>query len=96
MEDSAGYNIETRSFDRIECSDLPTLPIPEGIEGWPIWALDYAGNCLVGDGADEIQPLSEIVAYYEGAAIRERGFYLICKNYEDASETLEKETEYEG
>ena len=59
LEDLLKYEINID--DLIDFSDLPTLPIPSGEELYPIWAMDYKGNCLVGDVADQIENISEIV-----------------------------------
>lgn len=54
-----------RTSDVIDYSDLPTEPIPVGMETYPIWAMDTSGRCLVGDTAEEIEGIEEIRAYYQ-------------------------------
>lgn len=53
-----------RTADVIDYSDLPTETIPDGLEVYPIWACDKRGNCLVGEAADSIEPLEDIVEWY--------------------------------
>lgn len=54
-----------RTADVIDFSDLPTEPIPAGLETYPIWAMDKKGQCLVGDDATSIENLDDIKAWYE-------------------------------
>jgi len=49
-----------RAADVIDYSDLPTEPIPAGVETYPVWAMDKRGFCLVGAAADSIEHISEI------------------------------------
>ena len=50
----------TRLEDCIDLSVLPTEPIPDGRETYPIWAMDKTGYCLVGAGQMSIEHISEI------------------------------------
>lgn len=46
--------------EEIDMSDLPTADIPEDVDtSFPVWAMDNAGNMLVGDSADQIMTLAE-------------------------------------
>jgi len=60
--ETAGY--PQRLQDIIELSGLPTEPIPDGMEMYPIWAMDKNGSCLVGSGQISIKPLSEIRSWF--------------------------------
>jgi len=51
-----------RASDVIDYSSLPTEPIPQGRELYPIWAMDKKGRCLVGQAADKVEELSYIIA----------------------------------
>jgi len=43
---------------------LPTMPIPEDIlNEYPIWTMDFEGNCLVGDAAEDIEHINRIREY---------------------------------
>ncbi len=53
-----------RLQDLIELSQLPTEPIPAGIEKYPVWALDKKGLCLVGSGQISIKSLSDVHAWF--------------------------------
>lgn len=59
----AGY--PPRTGDVIDYSDLPSEPVPEKIAGYPVWACDKQGNCLVGDAADQIEHIASIIEWYE-------------------------------
>gem|GEM_PF-1817051 len=50
-----------RASDVIDYSSLPTEPIPQGRELYPIWAMDKKGRCLVGPSADKVEELTDIV-----------------------------------
>lgn len=54
---------------RLDYSDLPTEPIPAGLETYPIWAMDVKGRCLVGDAADSIEDIEDIRAWYDDKQI---------------------------
>jgi len=54
-----------RTADVIDYSDLPTEPIPAGVETYPVWAMDKKGRCLVGDNATGIEPIEDIIEWYE-------------------------------
>lgn len=46
----------------IVMADLPSAEIPKGIDTtWPVWALDRAGNVLVGDAADNETTIVELI-----------------------------------
>lgn len=49
----------------VDISELPSEPMPEGITMYPIWACDRHGMCLVGSDMGEIEPLDNIIRYYE-------------------------------
>ena len=53
------YN-EERDFG-VDMSAFPTHEIPGGKESYPIWAMDKEGDCLVGDTADQIENIKEIL-----------------------------------
>ena len=41
--------------------NLPSAPIPPDIDtGYPVWAMDNHGYCLVGNTADEIEHVNSI------------------------------------
>lgn len=47
--------------DLIDIAGLPTCPIPDDIPTtYPIWAMDFENNCLVGENLGEIESLDEI------------------------------------
>ena len=52
--------VYTRLEDHIDLSALPSEPIPNGKETYPIWAMDKSGNCLVGQGQLSIENISDI------------------------------------
>ena len=45
----------------IKLSDLPSEPILMSIATYPVWAIDKSGRCLVGDAADGMEYLSDIL-----------------------------------
>ena len=45
---------------QVDMSDLPTEPISSDIAGYPVWAMDKNGMCLVGESADQIEHISEV------------------------------------
>lgn len=48
-------------FYGVDMSDLPSEPIPEDINtGYPVWAMDKNGMCLVGASCDGIESLDEV------------------------------------
>lgn len=50
----------------IDIGQLPTEPFPDELDtGYPISAVDRAGNALVGDALDEIEAVADILAYYK-------------------------------
>ena len=59
LEDLLKYGVDID--DLIDFSDLPTLPIPDGKEAYPIWSMDFTGDCLVGDAVDQIENIKEII-----------------------------------
>lgn len=56
----AVFRMDENADQIIDMSDLPTEPIPDGLETYPIWAMDKKGYCLVGDAADSIEHISDI------------------------------------
>jgi hypothetical protein len=45
----------------IDMCDLPSEPIPDDVDtGYPVWAMDKQGYCLVGDDATSTAHLDEI------------------------------------
>ena len=47
--------------DLVDMAALPSAEIPDDIDtGYPVWACDKAGRCLVGTVADEIETLDQI------------------------------------
>ena len=59
LEDLLKYGVDID--DLIDFSDLPTLPIPDEKEAYPIWSMDFTGDCLVGDAVDQIENIKEIL-----------------------------------
>ncbi|PWR71245.1 hypothetical protein [Methanospirillum lacunae] len=53
-----------RLQDLVNLSELPTEPIPTGMEKYPIWALDKEGSCLVGSGQLSIKKLTEVHRWF--------------------------------
>jgi len=52
---------EIRAFQDQTYTGLPTAEIPEDIDtGYPVWACDKKGRCLVGSGMDTIETLDQI------------------------------------
>lgn len=49
---------------RFDISSLPTEEIPVGLETYPVWACDKAGRCLVGETADEVEDMDQILEWY--------------------------------
>lgn len=51
--------------------DMPALPhgdrLPVGVERYPCWTMDADGWCLVGDLADEIEHIDDVLARYKAA-----------------------------
>jgi hypothetical protein len=56
--------------------DMTSLPwgerIPDALCDYPMWTVDADGRALVGEAADEVQSLSEIVEYYESKLLKKR------------------------
>lgn len=48
----------------VDMTDLPSMPIPNGLEMYPIWAMDQSGYCLVGAAADSIEHIKTIREWY--------------------------------
>lgn len=58
--------LNTINRDEIDMSDLPSADIPEDVDtSYPVWAMDKAGNMLVGDAADQVMTLAEYRAEQE-------------------------------
>jgi hypothetical protein len=48
----------------VDMTDLPSMPIPNGLEMYPIWSMDQSGFCLVGAAADSIEHIKTIREWY--------------------------------
>ena len=45
----------------VDWSSLPSADLPKDLDtGYPVWAMDEAGRCLVGDGLNRIEHLTEV------------------------------------
>ena len=65
--------------DYVQMDALPSAPIPEGVDtSYPVWAVDQRGQALVGEGADAVENIEEIRAWYEDHARRMTGIPLRC------------------
>ena len=52
---------EWRTWQDMNMTSLPTAEIPDDVDtGYPIWAMDWLDNCLVGDSADAVESLDDI------------------------------------
>ena len=76
-----------RTADVIDYSDLPTEPIPAGVETYPVWAMDKKGRCLVGDDATSIENLDDIYVMSENDEDMDRSY----EEWEDRIARQEKE-----
>lgn len=45
-------------------ADLPSLDMPETVADYPVWAVDYQNNALVGAGPFSVEPLADVIASY--------------------------------
>jgi hypothetical protein len=70
------YNLSTYAIlsvgegvPEIDCSSLPTEPIPTNLESYPIWSIDKQGMCLVGQSADEIENITDIINHYNNKGV---------------------------
>lgn len=48
----------------IDLNEIPSEPVPDEVSGYPVWLVDKKGFALVGEAADEIEQLSEILEGY--------------------------------
>ncbi len=70
---------DRRADDYVRMDALPSAPIPEEVDtGYPVWAVDKRGQALVGEGADEVESIEEVRAWYEEHARRMKGIPLRC------------------
>lgn len=46
--------------DVLDIANLPTMPIPDDLTSYPIWAMDVHGDCLVGETLDDIEHIDSI------------------------------------
>lgn len=70
---------DRRAEDYVRMDALPSAPIPEGVDtAYPVWAVDKQGMALVGPGADEVESIEEIRAWYEEHARQMKGIPLRC------------------
>jgi hypothetical protein len=77
--DETADRADRRAEDYVRMDALPSAPIPEEVDtGYPVWAVDKHGQALVGEGADEVESIEEIRAWYEEHARRMRGIPLRC------------------
>lgn len=53
----------------IDYSCLETEPIPNGLESYPIWSIDKHGMCLVGQSADEVENITDIINHYNNKGV---------------------------
>lgn len=52
-------------FYGVDMAALPSEPMPDDIDtGYPVWAIDKNGYCLVGEAADGIEHINQIREYY--------------------------------
>ena len=51
-------------FSSLPCSTQHEFLIDK-ISDYPIWTVDFNGNCLVGDACDGIENISEILKHYQ-------------------------------
>lgn len=59
------YEDDPRKIDDlIDFSSLPSIPFPDEIAPYPVWAMDTELNCLVGDSADTVESLKEILEFH--------------------------------
>lgn len=59
LRDEYGEPLDTQNY--LDMSSLPSAEIPDDVDtSYPVWAMDEGGNCLVGDGADQIEHLIDI------------------------------------
>ena len=56
------YALGHKETDRLDMSNLPSYPIPNGTEGYPIWCMDKNHMCLCGADARDIKHLFDIAA----------------------------------
>ena len=59
LRDEHGEPLDTQHY--LDMASLPSAEIPDDVDtSYPVWAMDEGGNCLVGDGADQIEHLIDI------------------------------------
>ena len=77
--DETADRADQSAEDYVRMDALPSAPIPGGVDtGYPVWAVDKHGQALVGEGADEVESIEEIRAWYEEHARRMKGIPLRC------------------
>lgn len=77
--DDLSNRIDRQAEDYVTMSNLPSAPIPPGVDtAYPVWALDAKGMALVGEGADEVEPIKEVAAYCAELRRREKGIPTRC------------------
>lgn len=94
-ENIADHYNDIFEYADIDIADLPSAPIPDGVDTTGIWAVDANGMCLAGDGfprGASIMSLAEAVRIYgstnEIAKIQESGDDLLTTT--EAAEELAK------
>jgi hypothetical protein len=61
-------NYDEELSDYLDVTSLPSYPIPESrydLAGYPIWAIDEAGFCLVGETLESVEHIAEILEHLE-------------------------------
>jgi putative transposon-encoded protein len=71
----------------LDMSDLPTEEIPAGLETYPVWACDKAGRCLVGETADEVEDMDQILEWY---AEKNPSHSITANGYESVEKTAKR------
>jgi len=60
IAENDGEPFEGRDYG-IDWSSLPSADLPKDLDtSYPVWAMDEAGRCLVGDGLNQIEHLTEV------------------------------------
>jgi len=60
IAENDGEPFEGRDYG-IDWSSLPSADLPKDLDtSYPVWAMDEAGRCLVGDGLNRIEHLTEV------------------------------------
>lgn len=64
LDSERGNDWGPRLDEVVDLSDLPSVEIPNDIDtGYPVWAMDRSGNCLVGDDLQDIESIDSIREY---------------------------------